>query len=119
MPFERSVSAVSEPLEAHADDARVSMRGIVKRYGTLTAVDHVDLELSAGEVHALVGENGAGKSTLMQGLPGVTARDSGEIRVNGTVVPMRGVSDANGLGIAMVHQHFMLFPSLTVTENLT
>src|SRR4051794_5239512 len=95
------------------------MRGIVKRYGTLTAVDQVDLELAAGEVHALVGENGAGKSTLMQVLAGVTSRDSGEIRVGGRVVPMRSVAEAHSLGIAMVHQHFMLFPSLTVTENLT
>jgi simple sugar transport system ATP-binding protein len=110
---------VSIPLEAHSDDARVSMRGIVKRYGALTAVDHVDLELRAGEVHALVGENGAGKSTLMQILAGVTSRDSGEVRVSGAVVPMRSVADAHALGIAMVHQHFMLFPSLTVTENLT
>lgn len=97
----------------------VALRGIVKRFDDLVAVDRVDLDLGQGEVHALVGENGAGKSTLMHVLAGVTRRDAGEIAVRGVTVEIDGVATAHRVGIAMVHQHFMLFPSLTVAENLT
>ncbi|HET7026440.1 MAG TPA: ABC transporter ATP-binding protein [Candidatus Limnocylindrales bacterium] len=97
----------------------VAMRGIVKRYGRLTAVDDVDLELAGSEIHGLVGENGAGKTTLMQVLAGVTLPDAGRISIDGREVAIGSVSAANTLGISMVHQHFMLVPSLTVAENLT
>ncbi len=97
----------------------VSMHGIVKRYGRLTAVDRVDLDLRPGELHGLVGENGAGKTTLMQVLAGVTTPDEGRIRIHGREQAVGSVAAANRLGISMVHQHFMLVPSLTVAENLT
>jgi ABC-type uncharacterized transport system ATPase subunit len=97
----------------------VSMRGIVKRYGRLTALDGVDLELRPGRVHAIVGENGAGKTTLMQILAGHVARDGGRIALGDREVEIGSVAGAHRLGISMVHQHFMLFPSLTVAENLT
>jgi len=95
------------------------MVGIAKRYGRVQALDDVDLELAPGRVHAVVGENGAGKSTLMQILAGHVARDAGRILVDGREVPVASVEEAHRLGISMVHQHFMLFPSLTVAENLT
>jgi len=97
----------------------VSMLGIAKRYERVQALDHVDLELRPGRVHAVVGENGAGKTTLMEILSGHVTRDAGRILVGGREVAIRSVVDANRLGISMVHQHFMLFPSLTVAENLT
>ena len=95
------------------------LRGIVKRYDRVVALAGVDLALGAGEVHAVVGENGAGKTTLMQILAGVQHPDAGTIAVRGTPVAVGDVEAAYRLGIAMVHQHFMLFPSLTVAENLT
>jgi simple sugar transport system ATP-binding protein len=95
------------------------MVGIVKDYERVRALDGVDLELVPGRVHALVGENGAGKTTLMQILAGHVVRDAGRILVGGREVEIGSVADAHRLGISMVHQHFMLFPSLTVAENLT
>ncbi len=97
----------------------VSMLGIAKRYDRVQALDGVDLALEPGRVHAVVGENGAGKTTLMQILAGHVARDAGRILVDDREVTIGGVADAHRLGISMVHQHFMLFPSLTVAENLT
>ncbi|HWH13425.1 MAG TPA: ABC transporter ATP-binding protein, partial [Miltoncostaeaceae bacterium] len=91
---------------------------IVKRYGALTASDHVDFTLARGEVHALLGENGAGKSTLMNVLYGLTRPDEGEIRIRGERVDIDSPNDAIARGIGMVHQHFMLVPVMTVAENI-
>lgn len=96
----------------------VEMRGIVKRFPRVLANDHVDFDLRQGEVHALLGENGAGKSTLMNVLAGLYQQEEGTIRVNGQTVSFRSPRDAIEHGIGMVHQHFMLVPSLTVTENI-
>src|SRR4051794_38541692 len=96
----------------------LEMRGITKRYPGVLANDHIDLDLRAGEIHALLGENGAGKSTLMNILYGLAVPDEGEILIDGTSVTIRGPSDAIARGISMVHQHFMLVPVLTVAENI-
>ena len=96
----------------------VEMRNIVKRFPGVLANDHVDFELRAGEIHALLGENGAGKSTLMNVLAGLYKQDAGTIRVNGNSVIFSSPRDAIKAGIGMVHQHFMLVPSQTVTENI-
>lgn len=96
----------------------VEMRGIVKRFPGVLANDRVDFELRAGEIHALLGENGAGKSTLMNVLAGLYKQDSGIIKVNGNPVVFSSPRDAIKAGIGMVHQHFMLVPSQTVTENI-
>jgi general nucleoside transport system ATP-binding protein len=96
----------------------VEMRSIVKRFPGVLANDHVDFELRRGEIHALLGENGAGKSTLMNILAGLYRQDSGTVRVRGKLVDFHSPRDAIQFGIGMVHQHFMLVPSQTVTENI-
>jgi simple sugar transport system ATP-binding protein len=96
----------------------VSLRGIRKTFGSLQALDDVDLELARGEVHALLGENGAGKTTLMNVLAGFIAPDSGEIVVHDRVVTFGSPRAALRCGIGMVHQHFRLVEQLTVAENL-
>ncbi|HTE21362.1 MAG TPA: ATP-binding cassette domain-containing protein, partial [Armatimonadota bacterium] len=83
----------------------VHMRGIVKRFGDVTALDRAELELRAGEIHALLGENGAGKSTLMHVLAGVAAPDGGVVEVSGSPVRFRSARAAAQAGIGMVHQH--------------
>jgi len=96
----------------------VEMRGIVMRFPGVLANDQVDFDLRAGEIHALLGENGAGKSTLMNVLAGMYRPESGTIRVHGRPAELRSPRDAIERGIGMVHQHFMLVPSQTVTENI-
>src|SRR5512139_658842 len=97
---------------------RLEMRGIVKRFPGVLANDHVTFDVSAGEVHALLGENGAGKSTLMRQLFGLYKPDEGQIIINGEPVAFHSPADAIRAGIGMIHQHFMLVPTLTVTENV-
>jgi simple sugar transport system ATP-binding protein len=96
----------------------LQMIGIVKRFPGVLANDHVNFDVKAGEIHALLGENGAGKSTLMRQLYGLYRPDEGEIRINGQ--PRRFSSPAAAIqaGIGMIHQHFMLVPTLTVAENV-
>jgi simple sugar transport system ATP-binding protein len=96
----------------------VQLVGISKSFPGVVANSNVDLQVRAGEVHALCGENGAGKSTLMKILYGMLQPDSGRIEVNGEPVRFRSPSDAIKAGIGMVHQHFMLADNLTVAENV-
>jgi simple sugar transport system ATP-binding protein len=99
-------------------DLAVEMRGIVKRFPGVLANDHVDFDLRIGEVHALLGENGAGKSTLMNILAGLYQPDEGIVRVRGEAVEVHSPRDAIRFGLGMVHQHFTLVDSLSVTENI-
>ncbi len=92
--------------------------GITKRFPGVLANDHVNFTLERGEIHALLGENGAGKSTLMNVLYGLYHPDEGEVQVDGKAINLNGPHDAIEHGIGMVHQHFMLVPPLTVTENI-
>ncbi|HRW04936.1 MAG TPA: ATP-binding cassette domain-containing protein, partial [Caldilineaceae bacterium] len=96
----------------------LTMRAIVKRFPGVLASDHIDFDVKAGEVHALLGENGAGKSTLMKILYGLYQQDEGDILLNGRPVRIHSPSDAIALGIGMIHQHFMLVDTLTVRENV-
>jgi simple sugar transport system ATP-binding protein len=98
---------------------RVALRHITRRFGALVANDDVSLELSPGEIHALVGENGAGKSTLMRVLYGLVRPDAGHVEIDGRAVRIHSPADAMRLGLGMVHQHFMLVDPLTVAENVT
>ena len=96
----------------------LEMRGITKRFPSVVANDGVDLQVATGEIHALLGENGAGKTTLMQILFGLYRPDAGDICVRGQPVHFSSPNDAMAHGIGMVHQHFMLVPVMTVTENI-
>lgn len=96
----------------------LELRGITKRFPGVLANDHIDLTLEKGEIHALLGENGAGKTTLMNILYGLYSQDEGDIFVNGEKVIINEPTDAIKAGIGMVHQHFMLIPVFTVTENI-
>ncbi len=96
----------------------LTLTGISKRYGDLTALGGVDLELRPGEIHALLGENGAGKSTLLSILSGLISPDSGSISLDDAPVSFSSPRDALSRGIATVYQHFTLVPNMTVYENL-
>jgi len=100
------------------DTPILEARGLTKRFPGVLANDAVDLTLMKGEVLAMLGENGAGKTTLMNMLYGLYHPDEGEILVNGRVLTMNSPNDAIAAGIGMVHQHFMLIPVMTVTENI-
>ncbi|HEX9124132.1 MAG TPA: ABC transporter ATP-binding protein [Actinomycetota bacterium] len=97
---------------------RLELKGITKRFPGVIANDRVDLVVESGEIHALLGENGAGKTTLMNVLYGLYHADEGEILIDERLVTFDGPGDAIAAGLGMVHQHFMLVPVFTVTENI-
>jgi len=97
---------------------RLELRGITKRFPGVLANDGIDLDVGEGEIHALLGENGAGKTTLMNVLFGLYHADEGRILLNDEAVTFASPRDAIEAGIGMVHQHFMLVPVFTVTENV-
>ncbi|KWR89741.1 ABC transporter ATP-binding protein [Cupriavidus sp. IDO] len=97
---------------------RLALAHISKRYPGVVANDDVSLSVGPGEIHAVLGENGAGKSTLMKIIFGAVRPDAGEMHFNGAPVTINSPHDARNLGIAMVFQHFSLFDTLTVTENI-
>ena len=97
---------------------RLALQGITKRYPSVVANDSVSLTVQPGEIHAVLGENGAGKSTLMKIIYGSVQPDAGEVRFNGEPVRVRNPQEARALGIGMVFQHFSLFDTLTVAENV-
>ncbi len=101
-----------------APTARLELRGITKTYPSVVANDRVSLKVMPGEIHAVLGENGAGKSTLMKVIYGVTHPGAGEILWEGERVRIRNPAHARALGIGMVFQHFSLFETLTVVENV-
>jgi simple sugar transport system ATP-binding protein len=96
----------------------IELVDITKRFGALVANNRINLDIRRGEIHTLFGENGAGKSTLSNLIYGVLTPDSGEIRINGQPVAFRNPRDAIAMKIGMVHQHFMLVPTLSVVKNV-
>jgi general nucleoside transport system ATP-binding protein len=101
-----------------SDVPLLAIQGLTRRFGPVVANDVVDLDVRAGEIHALLGENGAGKTTLMNVLFGLVEPDAGTILLRGQPYRPAGPSDAIRAGIGMVHQHFMLIPTFTVVENV-
>ncbi len=96
----------------------LSLRGIVKRFGSFTANDDISLDINEGEAHALIGENGAGKSTLVKIIYGLLEPTEGEILFRGKRMRLNGPQEARAQGVGMVFQHFSLFDNLTVAENI-
>ncbi len=93
-------------------------RGLVNRYGQVTALDGADFQLFPGEIQAVIGDNGAGKSTLIKALSGALIPDEGEILIDGTVVHFRNPNDARRFGIETVYQDLALAPALNISENI-
>jgi fructose transport system ATP-binding protein len=93
-------------------------RGLVKRYGRVTAMDHADFDLLPGEILAVIGDNGAGKSSLIKALAGAVIPDAGEIRLAGEVVNFRSPIQAREAGIETVYQNLALSPALSIADNL-
>ncbi len=102
----------------NAPPPRLQLTGVTKRYPSVVANDEVSLTVQPGEIHALLGENGAGKSTLMKIIYGAVKPDAGEMRFDGQPIVVRSPKAARALGIAMVFQHFSLFESVSVAENV-
>ena len=96
----------------------MSAKGLVKRYGQVTALDGSDFELRAGEILAVIGDNGAGKSSLIKCLSGATIPDEGEIQLDGKVIHFKGPIDARRVGIETVYQDLAVAPAMTIAENL-
>ena len=96
----------------------VEMRGITKRFGNVTVLDHVNFDLRAGEVHVLAGENGAGKSTLIKILAGAHTDFDGEIRIHGQSVRPKSPYDASELGVSVIYQELSLIGPMSVADNI-
>ncbi|MFB2549796.1 ATP-binding cassette domain-containing protein [Ensifer soli] len=99
-------------------DVILSAKGLVKRYGRVTALDHADFELHRGEILAVIGDNGAGKSSLIKAISGAVHPDEGEIRLDGQVVNFRSPIEAREAGIETVYQTLALSPALSITDNM-
>ncbi|MFN8830823.1 MAG: ATP-binding cassette domain-containing protein [Labrys sp. (in: a-proteobacteria)] len=96
----------------------LTARGLVKRYGRVTALDHADFDLYNGEVLAVIGDNGAGKSTLIKAICGAVQPDEGEIKLDGKVLHFKSPMEAREAGIETVYQNLALSPALSITDNM-
>ncbi|MEA2595030.1 MAG: rhamnose transport system ATP-binding protein [Thermomicrobiales bacterium] len=114
--MQRSLDAATPALGE--DRPVLEMERISKRFGATQALEDVSLALRRGEIHALLGENGAGKSTLIKIMTGIQQQDSGEIRIDGQPVRVSSSQDAQRLGVAAIYQEPMIFPDLSVAENI-
>lgn len=101
-----------------AKEPILTTRGLVKRYGRVTALDHADFDLYAGEVLGVIGDNGAGKSTLIKAICGAVQPDEGEIRLEGKVLHFKTPMDARAAGIETVYQNLALSPALSIADNM-
>src|SRR5436305_15172037 len=111
MPAQERTMNTSAPLVLQA-------KGLVKRYGQVTALDGADFELRAGEILAVIGDNGAGKSSLIKALSGATIPDDGEILLDGKPIRFRSPIDARRAGIETVYQDLAVAAAMTIAENL-
>ena len=115
---QQGVVVIKQADDSQAPHPRLELRGITKAYPAVIANDDVSLIVMPGEIHAVLGENGAGKSTLMKVIYGVTKADKGQVLWNGEPIDIVNPAQARRLGVGMVFQHFSLFETLTVTENI-
>ena len=112
------MSAAAAPPAAAAPEPILAGRGLVKRYGHVTALDDCDFDLMAGEVLAVIGDNGAGKSTLIKAISGAVQPDEGEVRLNGRPVRFSSPLDARAAGIETVYQQLAMSPALSIADNM-
>ncbi|HEV7323255.1 MAG TPA: ATP-binding cassette domain-containing protein [Ensifer sp.] len=101
-----------------AQEPILTARGLVKRYGRVTALDHADFDLYPGEILAVIGDNGAGKSSMIKAISGAVSPDEGEIRLEGQPVHFRSPMDARSAGIETVYQNLALSPALSIADNM-
>ncbi|MDQ0318808.1 fructose transport system ATP-binding protein [Pararhizobium capsulatum DSM 1112] len=101
-----------------ANEPIISARGLVKRYGRVTALDNADFDLYKGEILAVIGDNGAGKSSLIKAISGAIHPDEGEIRLDGQIVNFRSPIEARKAGIETVYQNLALSPALSISDNM-
>lgn len=101
-----------------AQDPILTARGLVKRYGRVTALDHADFDLYKGEILAVIGDNGAGKSTLIKAICGAVAPDEGEIKLDGKTLNFKSPMEARDAGIETVYQNLALSPALSIADNM-
>jgi len=112
------MTAPLDPIPPRSGALALSTYQLTKRFGAFTALDHVDIEVRPGTVHALLGENGAGKSTLVKAIVGYHQPDDGAVLIDGRERAITSPVVARELGIGMVYQHFTVVPGMTVAENL-
>src|SRR6478735_1931035 len=101
-----------------ANEPIISARGLVKRYGRVTALDEADFDLYKGEMLAVIGDNGAGKSSLIKAISGAIHPDEGEIRLEGKPIHFRSPMEARDAGIECVYQNLALSPALSIADNM-
>src|SRR5271157_5908942 len=118
-PFNQPSKDAGSGLEKMSEPLALETVGLVKKFGSLVAVNEVNFKLKKGEIHALLGENGAGKSTLCNILYGYYRADSGQVLVKGEEVKFFSPKDGIKAKIGMVHQDLMLIPNMTVAQNLS
>jgi fructose transport system ATP-binding protein len=109
---------VGMSIQSNTPQPLLRARGLVKRYGRVTALDHADFDLYPGEILAVIGDNGAGKSSLIRALSGALVPNAGEIRLDGRPVAFRSPLDAQAAGIETVYQTLALSPSLSIADNM-
>jgi fructose transport system ATP-binding protein len=109
---------VGMSIQSNTPQPLLQARGLVKRYGRVTALDHADFDLYPGEILAVIGDNGAGKSSLIRALSGALAPNAGDIRLDGRPVAFRSPLDAQAAGIETVYQTLALSPSLSIADNM-
>ncbi|MCK1441504.1 MULTISPECIES: ATP-binding cassette domain-containing protein [unclassified Bradyrhizobium] len=109
---------VGMSIQSNTPQPLLQARGLVKRYGRVTALDHADFDLFPGEILAVIGDNGAGKSSLIRALSGALVPNAGEIRLDGKPVAFRSPLDAQAAGIETVYQTLALSPSLSIADNM-
>lgn len=113
------MSAAAATLASDAEPVRViQARGLVKRYGRVTALDHADFDLNAGEILAVIGDNGAGKSSMIKAISGATVPDEGSVMLDGKEVHFRSPMEARAAGIETVYQNLALSPALSIADNM-